>query len=182
MLAITAPLSSCLVTRTEEVRVPSPLTRPVIQDVQGFTTPRLGALLEIDQGEDLTTLEFRVPVDDDGVDDPMQFQFFVNEDRDCVPRDGGASCEPTRRLGEVPANGMRRRLITRTITFTETGCNRVELLVASRIPQSGNFRTPERADDSDFRTWWIFVRPRTSTPTDGGVVDPVEACRFLVQP
>ncbi len=162
--------------------MPPPVTVPQIRDVQGFTSPRLGALLEIDEGEEATTLEFRVPVDDDGVNDSMQYQFFVNEDRDCVARDGGVSCEPARRLGEVPPDGTRRRVISRVITFPDVDCNRVDLYVSSRLLQSGNFRTPEREGDLAFQTWWVFVRPRTPSTADGGVVNPVESCGFMVQP
>lgn len=181
MLAIAASLSSCLITRTEEMRVPSPLTVPRIQDVQNITSPRIGALTRIDEDERETTQEFVVPVDDDGVNDTMQFQFFVNEGRDCII-DGGVSCEPTNRLGEVPPNGDVRRYIRRTIKDLVVGCNRVDLYVSSRIPQSGTFRTPERAGDLAFQSWWIFVRSRTPSTADGGVSNPVENCPFQVQP
>lgn len=182
MLAITACLPSCLITRTEEVRVPSPLTVPRIQDVQNITSPRIGALTRIDEDERNTTQEFVVPVDDDGVNDTMQYQFFVNEDRDCIPRDGGVSCEPSNRLGEVPPNGEVRRFIRKTINDLSVGCNRVDLYVSSRIPQSGTFRAPDRAGDLAFQSWWIFVRSRTPSTADGGVSNPVEDCLFQVQP
>ncbi len=185
MLATATALSSCLITRADEVRVTTPLTPPRIQDVQGITTPRIGALLEIDE-TDLTTYAFRVPVDDDGVNDLLQWRFFVNDDRDCVPQDGGANCEPINQPQphEFPSDGNRRREIRETVRLPEAGCNRVELYVSSRLRLSGNFRTPEREGDVDFRTWWVFVRPRAGTipASDGGVDDAIERCRFLVQP
>jgi hypothetical protein len=179
MLAVATSLPACLITRTDEVRVPTPLTRPRIQDVQGLTTPRLGALLLVD-GTDGNAVEFRVPVDDDGVNDPLQFQFFVNDDRDCVPQDGGPSCEPTSRLGAVPSNGTTRRIINKSflVSDLDVGCNRIELYVSSAFRIEGNFRTPVRDGDVDFRTWWVFVRSPNGTlpPTS------IEACRQLVQP
>lgn len=185
MLAPVAALASCLITRTDEVRVPTPVTAPRIQDIQGITTPRLGALLETDEiAPGSTPVTFRVPVDDDGVDDPLQYQFFVNADRDCVPRGEDTSCEPGPRLGQVNSNGMRRRFVERVIQLPEVGCNRVELYVSSRLRLSGNFRTPEREGDVDFRTWWIFVRPRSGAvpSADGGLVDAIRLCPYLVQP
>lgn len=161
------------------------LTPPRIQDVQGLTSPRLGALLEIDE-TDNTSYDFRVPVDDEGVTDLLQWRFFLNDNRDCVPQDGSVNCEDDNQPGprELGSNGAVRREIRQTVSGLVVGCNRVELYVSSRLRLSGNYRTPDREGDVDFRTWWIFVRPRSGTipAGDGGVVDQVEACRFMVQP
>lgn len=161
------------------------LTPPRIQDVQGLTSPRIGALLEVPE-TDNTTYAFRVPVDDDGVTDLLQWRFFVNDDRDCVPQDGGLNCEPVNQPTphELPSNGMVRREIRETVQLPRLGCNKIELYVSSRLRLSGNYRTPDREGDLDFRTWWIFVRPRSDTPPvgDGGVVDQIEACPFALQP
>jgi hypothetical protein len=180
MLAATTSLSACLITRTEEVRVPTPLTRPRIQDVQGITTPRLGALFEVEE-TDRTTVEFRVPVEDDGVNDLLQWRFFVNDDRDCVPQDGGSNCDPVDQPTprELPGNGNRVREIREFVPVPRLGCNRIELWVSSRLRLSGNFRTPEREGDVDFTTWWIFVRPRDGSIPAG---DPVELCTNRLQP
>lgn len=187
MLALTTAPSSCLITRTEEVRVPTLLTPPIIQDIQGLTRPRLGALFEKDEAEGgNTTVEFSVPIDDDGLEDLLQWRFFVNDDRDCVPQDGGSNCDPRDQPQprELPSNGSRRRYITETVPVPRLGCNKVELYVSSRLRLSGNFRTPVREGDVAFTTWWVFVRPRAgAVPTaDGGAGNPVESCPFQVQP
>lgn len=163
--------------------MPTALTPPRIQDIQGLTVPRLGALFEVDEAS-TEPLAFRIPVDDEGVTDPIQFQFFINSDRDCVPRDGGPSCEPGPRLGEVPADGTTRRFVTRSfaISSLQPYCNRIDLYVSSAFRLDGNFHTPVRDGDVDFRTWWVFVRPSVATATDGGVSDPVMLCPFLLQP
>jgi hypothetical protein len=181
MLATTTGLAACLITRTEEVRVLPLLTVPRIQDVQGLTSPRLGALLEIEE-TDNTTQAFRVPVDDDGVNDLLQWRFFVNDNRDCVPQDGSVNCEPVNQPTphEIPSTGAVRREIRETVQLPETGCNKIELYVSSRLRLSGNYRTPDREGDIAFTTWWIFVRPRSgSIPADGGVGDQVESCRHM---
>lgn len=186
LMLAAAAVSSCLITRTEEVRVPTPLTPPRIQDVQGLTNPRLGVLMEIDEvlgtnGENVTTYPFSVPVDDDNVDDPVQFQFFVNADRDCVPRDGGANCEPDIPLRLAGGQVGIRRFVDRTIPLV-VGCNHIELYVSSAFRLDGNFHTPVRDGDVDFATFWIFVRSANPAVTDGGVEDPIERCQYLVQP
>lgn len=185
MLAVATSLPACLITRTEEVRVPAAVTPPRIQDEQGRTSPRLGALLEVDE-TDRTTVDFRVPVEDDNVDDLLQWRFFVNDDRDCVPLDGGTNCDPVDQPTprELVSNGERVREIRETVPVPHVGCNRVELYVSSRLRLSGNYRTPAIEGDIDFRTWWIFVRARGgAVPAgDGGVVDPIESCPFRVQP
>lgn len=183
-LIVAATLASgCLITRTEEVRVPSPLTPPRIQDIQGLTTPRLGSLIEVDE-TDQTVVTFRVPVEDDGVDDLLQWRFFVNDNRDCVPQDGGSNCDPLNQPTprELPGNGTLVREVRETVRVPRTGCNRVELYVSSRLRLSGNFRTPERQGDLAFTTWWIFVRPRVPEASDGGVDDQIKRCPFRIQP
>jgi len=174
--------TACLITRTEEVRVPPPLTPPRIQDIQGLTTPRLGTLLVVDP--DQTAVTFRVPVEDDGVDDLLQWRFFVNDDRDCVPQEGGANCapinQPTPR--ELPGNGTRLREIRESVRIPRSGCNRIELYVSSRLRLSGNFRMPERPGDIAFTTWWVFVRQSVPRPPDGSIDDSVESCPFRPQP
>lgn len=171
----------CIITETTKYDPQAPVTPPVIQDIQGIngTKPRLGAY--VDQSD--PRVEFNVPVDDEGVNDPLQYQFIINGDRDCVPLDGGLSCEPAERLGEIPPTGDRRRVINRTLTMPAVGCNRVELWVSSNLPLSGNFHTPARAGDIAFTSWWVFIRPRPGDITsDAGVEDPISGCRFNVQP
>ncbi len=163
-----------------------PVTPPVILDVQGVTEPRLHNLVTLEEGGASTAVRFSVPVDDDNVLDRLQFQFFIDDVRDCVPRDGGTNCEPQERLGELGSTGDRRRVINRTLRIAGIGCHRVELWVSSNFQLSGNFRTPVREGDVSFATWWIFLRSRPGmspgTPADGGVSDPVERCGFVVQP
>ena len=183
MLTFTSCLTACLITRSTENLV-SPVTAPRIQDVQGITSPRLGALLVLQQGTGPTQVDFRVPVDDDGVDKSLEYQFFVNANRDCVPITG-TSCEPDLRPEVVPADGNVRRMVTRTITIPQTGCNRVELYVtSSQLLLSGNYRTPSVPGDIAFETWWVFVVARGSTAGSGdaGVFDPLQQCAYLVQP
>lgn len=175
--------AGCIITDTTQYDPQAPLTVPVIQDIQGLTTPRLGNLIEVERSDSNPTVEFRVPVDDDGLNDPLQFQFIVNGDRDCIALDGGSSCEPSERLGEIPPNGSLRRIITRTLTMPAVGCNRVELWVSSNLPLSGNFHTPARRGDIAFTTWWVFVRARPGDlSSDAGAGDPVSRCRYQVQP
>lgn len=185
-LVTTSCAVGCLITSQSSFQPLPPVTPPVIVDEPNLTVPRLGNLVIIERSEltGLATKTFTVPVDDDGLDDPLQYQFFVNTDRDCLARDGGTSCKPVDRLIEVSPNGMRRRIVGRTVNIPDDGCNRVELWVSSRFRLSGNYRTPEREGDVASATWWIFVRPRpgTTTDPDAGTANPVEQCRFLVQP
>lgn len=184
VLVTTSCAVGCLITSQSSFQPLPPVTTPVIVDEPGVTSPRLANLVVVERGDQTTLVSFRVPVDDDGLDDPLQFQFFVNTDRDCLPRDGGNNCEPTLRLGERAPTGARRRFVQQDITLPNLGCNRVELWVSSRFRLSGNYRTPERDGDVSSATWWIFVRPRpgTTTDPDAGTADPVEQCPFLVQP
>lgn len=174
--------TACLITRTEEVRVPPSLTPPRIQDIQGLTSPRLGTLVVVDP--DQATVNFRVPVEDDGVDDSLQWRFFVNDDRDCVPQEGGVNCDPINQPTprELPGNGTRLREIRESVRVPRSGCNRIELYVSSRLRLSGNFRTPERPGDLAFTTWWVFVRQSVPGPPDESINDPVKRCPFRVQP
>lgn len=184
-LATTSCTVGCVITSQSSFQPLPAVTPPVIVDEPGVTSPRLSNIVVLERGDDPVQLSFRVPVDDDGVDDPLQYQFFVNADRDCLPRDGGNNCEPTLRLGERAATGMRRRFVEQSnLTIPNLGCNRVELWVSSRFRLSGNYRTPEREGDVASATWWVFVRPRpgTTTDPDAGTADPVEQCPFLVQP
>ena len=183
MIACTSCLTACLITRSTETLV-APVTAPRIQDVKGVTSPRLGGLLVLQQGTGPTQVDFRVPIDDDGVDKALESQFFVNANRDCVPMTG-TTCEPDLRPEIVPSDGNVRRMVVRTLTIPQVGCNRVELYVtSSQLLLSGNYRTPSVAGDLAFETWWIFVVPRggTTTGADGGVFDPLQQCAYLVQP
>lgn len=183
-LLATSCTVGCVITSPTSFDPLPPLTPPVIVDEPGVTAPRISNLVRVERGDQPVQVSFSVPVDDDGVDDPLQYQFFVNADRDCIPRDGGTNCEPTVRLGEAPTNGTRRRLVRRDIPIPNVGCNRVDLWVSSRFRLSGTYRAPEREGDVAFASWWIFVRPRpgTTPDPDAGAVDTVEQCQYLVQP
>lgn len=172
----------CLVAPPPNLPAEAPVTPPVFVDGAGLNTPRLGNIVSVMRGDTPARLEFRVHVDDDNVDDLLQYQFFVNDNRDCLRGDGGVGCSPGR-VGERNSNGMRRRVITETLTFDTLGCNRVELWVSSRFIFGGNFRTPVREGDFAFTTWWVFVRAAPGGGTvDAGTPDPIEACGNLVQP
>lgn len=173
----------CLIAPPPDFPTEAPLTRPVIVDLQGFTTPRIGNIVSVTRGDAPARVTFRVPVDDDNPDDLLQYQFFVNDNRDCLSGDAGAGCAPGR-VGERASTGDRRRVITETLSFDTLGCNRVELWVSSRFIFGGNFRTPVREGDFASVTWWVFVRSNVggTVPSDGGVTDPIEGCTNLVQP
>ena len=178
-------VTSCLITTPTEVREVAPVTPPRILDLQGTTRPRLGNLLVLTEGD--PPLLFEVPVEDDNVNDRLQSQFFLNNNRDCVPIQGGASCEPNDRVREIDPNGQRVRTVRKEFRVEDfrIGCNRVELWVSSRFRLSGNFHTPDRPGDFDFASWWVFVRPRPGSgggEGDGAVIDPVERCAYAVQP
>lgn len=183
-LVTTSCAVGCLITSPSSFQALPPVTAPVIVDEPGVTSPRIGNIIIVDQGDSPTLVQsFRVPVEDNGLFDPLQFHFFVNADRDCLARNGGNNCQP-QAFGEKMGDGTRRRLLVQEVPITELGCNRVELWVSSRFSLSGNYRTPERDGDVASATWWIFVRPRPGTITDpdAGTANPVEQCRFLVQP
>ncbi len=177
LLVTTSCAVGCLITSQSSFQPLPPVTTPIIVDEPGVTSPRLANLVVVERGDQTTLVSFRVPVDDDGLDDPLQFQFFVNTDRDCLPRDGGNNCEPTLRLGERAPTGARRRFVQQDITLPNLGCNRVELWVSSHFLPEGDRHTPQRAGDVDFATWWIF-KPATGAAT----VDPIESCAARVQP
>ncbi len=187
MLLFTTSTAGCLITETPSFPAEVPLTVPQIRDEQGLTEPRLSNILDLTAPADgrPTAVEIRVPVDDEGVNDTLWYQFFLNNDRDCIELEGGVSCEPTDRLRTVPPNGQRRRFITGRVSLTRLGCNRIELWVtSSEFLQSGNYHTPRRAGDVTFATWWVFIRPAPGGVTggDGGTADPIENCPYLVQP
>jgi len=173
----------CLIAPAPDFPTEAPVTAPVIVDVQGVTTPRLGNIVSVTRGDAPARVTFRVPVDDDNADDLVQYQFFVNDNRDCFSGDGGAGCTPLR-AGVRPPTGSRRRIITETLSFDTLGCNRVELWVSSRFIFGENIRTPAREGDFAFVTWWVFVRSSVGggTVTDAGAPDPIESCVNLVQP
>lgn len=185
VMAITTSVlaAGCLVTPPPDFPAEAPLTAPVIVDVQGLTTPRVGNIVSVVRGDAPARVTFRVPVDDANPDDQIQYQFFVNDNRDCLSSDAGVDCAPGR-FGRRVATGERRRLITETLSFDTLGCNRVELWVSSGFVFGGNFRTPQRDGDFAFATWWVFVRaqPGAAGASDAGVTDPVESCANLVQP
>lgn len=187
MLLVTVLSGGCLITAPTSFVSEAPVTPPRILDVQGVTRPRLGNLIVLTDGD--PDLRFDVPVQDDNVTDDLQYQFILNGNRDCVPIAGGASCEPDFRLGVLGADGRAVRnvqLVLQTNRF-RLGCNRVELWVSSAFEQrkslAGNFHIPVRPGDVDFATWWVFLRARPGSGSeDGGAVDPVERCGYLVQP
>lgn len=185
MLSLACATGCVLTSRPDELATEPPLTPPVIQDIQGLTTPRLHNLVLIETQTQSAQVGLRVPVDDDNVEDTLQYQFFVDDLRDCVPRDGGVGCEPLT-TREIPPNGERRRIVSQQVRVSGLGCHRVELWVSSRFQLSGNFRTPVREGDVSFTTWWVFLRSPSGmspgTSGDGGVSDPVERCGFIVQP
>jgi hypothetical protein len=187
MLILAASTAGCLITSPPSFLSEAPLTPPRIQDVPGVTKPRLHNIVDLTAQADgrPTVVTFRVPVDDEGVDEALWYQFFVNDDRDCIELEGGVSCEPAARLRTVPASGQRRRFIEASVSLTQLGCNRIELWVtSSEFLQSGNYHTPRREGDVDFATWWVFLRaaPGGVSGGDAGVGDPIERCGQLVQP
>jgi hypothetical protein len=106
---------------------------PRIQDVQGFTSapPRRPA------GDRRGRRGH-----DAGVSRPrrrrrgqrlLQYQFFVNDDRDCVPQDGGVpASRPVARRG-APETARAAGSSPASSCLPDVGCNRVELYVSSRL-------------------------------------------------
>lgn len=181
-MTTSALAAGCLVTPPPDFPAEAPVTAPVIVDQQGVTTPRLGNLVSAVRGDAPVRVTFNVPIDDANADDALQYQFFVNNDRDCLTSDGGVGCAPGL-FRERAATGQRRRLITETLSFDTLGCHRVELWVSSSFVFGGNFRTPRRAGDVASTSWWVFVRAQPGGGgADGGVVDPIESCNNIVQP
>lgn len=161
----------------------APVTRPVFIDQAGVTSPRLGSQVNLVRTNSNPQVSFVIPVEDENVNDLVQFQFYVNADRDCVGGDMNR-CLPSA-FGVREPNGTRLRRIERTLTFSNLGCNRVELWVSSRFTSGDNLRTPARAGDFAFTTWYVYVRAAPGTGgggADGGVEDPAENCAFLVPP
>jgi len=187
MWILTASTAGCLITNPPTFLSEPPLTPPQIVDEQGVTEPRVGNILDLTAPADgrPTVVTFRVPIVDEGVNERLWYQFFLNNDRDCIELDGGVPCEPSDRLRTIPGNGQRRRFVTGSVSLTQLGCNRIELWVtSSEFLQSGNYHTPRREGDVAFAYWWVFVRPAPGGVTggDAGVGDPIENCRHLVQP
>lgn len=173
----------CLITTPSSFQALPPVTTPIIVDEPGVTDPRIANLVVAQRGDRDVVLPFHILVDDDGIDDPLQYLFFINVDRDCLPRDGGSQCGATIVRDQAPS-GVRRRVLDQPIRLTDIGCNRVEMWVSSRFRLNGNYHTPERDGDVASATWWVFVRPPPGTPTDpdAGTADPVERCQNLVRP
>lgn len=174
MLVMTA---NCIIL-DDTTYVPDPrVTPPRIRDLPERTRPRLGNILELRETEAGVT--FEVPVDDLGVDDPLQWQLFVNVERECRTMEG--ACAPVAR-STVAANGTTQRVVEVTLPEVSfvTGCNRVELWVSSDFDSEGVHR-PQQDGDVDFTTWWVFKRPRGGTG-DAGAIDPVESCAWRVSP
>jgi hypothetical protein len=181
-LCASAVTAGCLFAPPPNLPAEPAVTPPVIIDQPGITVPRLGNQINVVRGDSIPQVMFSIPVSDDNLGDRLQFQFYVNSDRDCV---GDRSrCAPVD-FGDREPNGMRQRTITRTLSFSTLGCNRVELWVSSRFTTGDNFRTPARPDDFDFATWWVYVKaaPGAGGPTsDAGAEDPAENCANLVPP
>ena len=169
LLAMT---TTCIITNPTKYDPEPLLTPPRIRDVPERTRPRLGNLVELRETD--TTLVFEVPVDDTGVTDQLQWQLFVNVEREC--RSLESSCLPVER-GTVAPNGTTSRVVEVTLPEVAfaTGCNRVELWVSSNFRFDGDVHLPRQAGDVDFATWWVFKRAR-GVLADGGAVDPVESC------
>jgi hypothetical protein len=168
--------TTCIITNPTRYDPEPVLTPPRIRDLPERTRPRLGNLLSLRETDPV--LVFEVPVDDIGINDPLEWQLFVNVERECRSLDG--VCTPTQR-GTVLPNGTTQRMVETTLpesAFT-VGCNRVELWVSSNFRFSGDVHQPQREGDVDFATWWVFKRA-PGTPADGGVVDPVESCPWRV--
>ncbi|MBL8603370.1 MAG: hypothetical protein JNK72_15705 [Myxococcales bacterium] len=186
MVAALATVAGCLIPSAPEFATEPPLSPPQIVDAPGLTRPRVGNIVLVEQGNAQSELiEFNIPVDDLGVDETLQFNFFVNGDRDCVQSNGASDCAQTENLRELPPSSdrARRRFITWSRSFRQLGCNRVELYVtSSRFLLNGNFHTPARDGDLAFASWWVFVRaPAGSTSTsDAGTGDSVERCPYIV--
>lgn len=170
---------SCVITNPTEFVQERPLTPPRIRDEQGVTRPRLGNLIELRETD--TGVEFLVPVDDAYVGDVLQWQFFVNVDRDCRPT-GGTGCE-AQADGELSPDGNVRRYVELSLPEHRfaVGCNRVELWVSSSFRRTGDRHTPTRVGDVDSTTWWVFKRARAGAG-DAGTLDPVESCANRVSP
>jgi hypothetical protein len=173
LLAMT---TTCIITNPTDYSTEPLLTPPRIRDVPQLTRPRLGNLVELRETD--RSVVFEVPVDDTGVRDDLEWQLFVNVERECSTLE--ASCRPVER-GTISSNGTTRRLVEVTIPEVAfaTGCNRVELWVSSDFNFDGDVHIPEQANDVDFASWWVFKRAREGS-ADGGVVDPVESCAHRV--
>ncbi len=128
-LCASAVTAGCLLAPPPNLPAQAAVTPPVIVDQPGLTTPRLGNQINVVRGDSIPQVTFRIPVDDENVNDLVQFQFYVNTDRDCVGGDMNR-CLPSA-FGSREPNGDRRRLIERTLSFSTLGCNRVELWVSS---------------------------------------------------
>lgn len=171
--------TTCIITNPTSYDPAPVLTPPRIRDLAERTRPRLGNLIALRETD--TSVVFEVPVDDTGVGDDLQWQLFVNVERECRSLDG--TCAATER-GRVAPNGTTRRTVEVTLSEVAlaTGCNRVELWVSSNFELFGeDIHRPQQEGDVDFATWWIF-KPARGAASDGGVVDPVEGCAYRVSP
>lgn len=180
-LCASAVTAGCLLAPPPNLPAVPALTPPVIVDQPGLTTPRLGNQINVVRGDSIPQVAFRIPVNDDNVNDRIAFQFYVNSNRDCV----GGPCIPVFAEERAP-NGERQRIITHSLSFSTLGCNRVELWVSSDFDtRGGNFRVPAREGDFDFATWWVYVKAAPGAGgvnPDAGVEDPAENCANLVPP
>ena len=181
-LCASTATAGCLVAPPPSLPTEPPVTRPVFVDQAGQTSPRLGSQVNVTRADSNPQVTFRVPVDDENVNDALQFQFYVNADRDCVGGDR-TRCLPSAFNTYPPAN-RRQRIIEQTLTFGTLGCNRVELWVSSQFTTGDNLRTPAREGDFAFTTWYVYVKaaPGTGVAGDAGAEDPAENCAHLVPP
>lgn len=172
MVALTST-AGCLVTEPVQFPDGSVLTPPRLVDQAGVTRPRLNNVVVVLQPAPYR-IDFRIPVEDDGLNDPISYAFFVDQQRDCVSdADGGLTCDPQGPTGTIEADGNLRRVIVKSFNL-EAGCRKVELWVtSSRFLANGNFHTPERAGDVASATWWVFVPPMAGVPVTGNECNPV---------
>lgn len=174
-LLLVMTTTTCIITNPTSYDPEPVLTPPRIRDLPERTRPRLGNLISLRETD--TTVVFEVPVDDSGVDDPLEWQLFVNVERECRSLD--AACSPAQR-GTVAPNGAAQRVVEVTLAESALtpGCNRVELWVSSNFRFSGDVHRPQRDGDVDFATWWVFKR--AAGGADAGAADPVESCVWRV--
>lgn len=177
-MVLLASTSGCLITDPIPYVGEAPLTPPRIVDQAGVTRPRLGNVVIATQVP--YTVEFRIPVEDDGLTDPIEFEFFVDQARECIDpeidggADGGVTCEPNGPTGTVEPDGTLRRIIRKSVPLSR-GCHRIELWVtSSRFPQRGNYHTPSRAGDVAFASWWVFVPEMSGGSVDVSTCTPVQ--------
>lgn len=172
-MTITAAMTAgCLLPEDVGFNNERPVTPPIILDLPGVTSPRLGGIVQVRLTAEnpFPSVDFRVPFTDMGVNDLTDYRFFINQERGlCTAPDGGTRCQPAAEGTIRPDDNLSiQRELVRTVSnfpgpTTGARCYRVDLFLSERFT---DYQRPRREGDLAMATWWVIAR-RDTDPAVG---------------